>query len=225
MITKITQSQAGCSASLMFLDTDALIVSSECVQLVLNYYLGRSTGVSSALVTGLAKNPNQGTILDMKEPLVLGVISDTHHLVRPLVHELFIGVDYILHAGDVGDATVLLELETIAPVYAVLGNTDQGLQLPNELLITLKGWTIFITHCLDSRNDNLAKILAARHDPQVDLVITGHTHATHSYARNGTWFVNPGSAGPERFKTKATVMLLKLLPECEPAIRILQLPT
>jgi len=127
----------------------------------------------------------------------LGVISDTHGRLDPALHEIFAGVERIVHAGDVGAADVLIELATIAPVTAVRGNVDLYLgaeQLPEEAGFEIAGRRVLVAHVLPD--------LLRRHRPAregVDLVVTGHSHRYRESREQGVLFLNPGSAGAARF--------------------------
>jgi uncharacterized protein len=140
--------------------------------------------------------------------VIIGVISDTHNLVRPEVFNVFNGVDLIAHAGDIGDRDVLVELETLAPVKAVLGNNDWGLPVKykEQLSFRLCEKNILIQHiCKDipeesKRNNGSIK----------NIVIFGHSHQPLSQQVGDTLYFNPGSAGPKRFDLPITVGLLQL---------------
>jgi len=140
-------------------------------------------------------------------PLRIGIISDTHGLVRPEVHEAFAGVDHILHAGDLGGEDVLLELRAIAPVTAVAGNVD-GFHCGDarrNARITLGGLRFFLTHILDRPADPLDEVTQALRDEAADVVIFGHSHLPHDEKRGPLWFFNPASAGPRRFDYPVSV--------------------
>jgi putative phosphoesterase len=127
--------------------------------------------------------------------LRIGVISDTHGLLRPEALAYLRGSDHIVHAGDICDVRVLEELATIAPVTAVRGNNDWGAwadRLREEERITLGGIVIHAIHDVGQ----------LRIDPRaegVDVVVYGHSHKPQVDRRDGVLFVNPGSAGPRRF--------------------------
>jgi len=135
---------------------------------------------------------------------VLGLISDTHGLVRPGVHHALQGVELILHAGDVGGSAILDELRLIAPVKAVLGNTDPpgDPELSEEILIEIGGLRIHVSHGHEVGSPKPAS-LAARYD--ADVVVYGHTHRPLVSSYDGRLFVNPGAAGPKRFNIAPTV--------------------
>lgn len=126
----------------------------------------------------------------------VGLISDTHGLLREPVLEFLRGCDRILHAGDICDAPVLQRLAGIAPVTAVRGNNDWGPwadRIEESELVTVEGVGIFIVHDL-SHLPRHARARAAR------VVVSGHSHKPVVQERDGVLFVNPGSAGPRRFK-------------------------
>jgi uncharacterized protein len=135
---------------------------------------------------------------------VLGLISDTHGLIRPGVHNVLMGVELILHAGDVGGTATLDELRLIAPVRAVFGNTDPPGEpgLEGEIVIELGGLRIHVSHGHEVGSPTPAK-LAARYD--ADVVIYGHTHRPLVTRHDGRLFVNPGAAGPRRFDISPNV--------------------
>jgi putative phosphoesterase len=131
----------------------------------------------------------------------IGVISDTHGLLRTEAVEALRGVARILHAGDVGAVEVLEELRTIAPVTAVRGNVDRGQwasALPLSEVVEIEGISIYMLHILDELD---LKPEAAG----FGVVVYGHSHKPSSEMRNGVLYFNPGSAGPRRFKLPVTV--------------------
>ena len=126
---------------------------------------------------------------------MLAVISDTHGLVRPEVLSALYGSEAIIHAGDVGSQDVLLQLERIAPVYAVRGNVDRGAwatSLPEHSRIQWRGCEIHLTHMVDS--------VGAAELSGVDLLVCGHSHVPHAGYHLGMRYLNPGSIGPRRFR-------------------------
>jgi len=135
---------------------------------------------------------------------VLGLIADTHGLVRPGVHEALTGVELILHAGDVGGSSILEELRIIAPVKAVFGNIDAPGEsdLTEEMLIEIDGVRVHVSHGHEVGSPTPAK-LAARYD--ADVIIYGHTHRQLVTRLDGRLFVNPGAAGPKRFNLSPSV--------------------
>jgi len=131
----------------------------------------------------------------------IGVISDTHGLLRPEAVEALQGSQHIIHAGDVGDAVILRELEKIAPVTAVRGNVDHGnwaKTLPETTILEVEGVSIYVLHILDRLD---LKPEAAG----VAAVIYGHSHVPKQETKNGVLYFNPGSAGPMRFSLPISV--------------------
>jgi uncharacterized protein len=139
----------------------------------------------------------------------LGLISDTHGLLRPGVHEALSGVALILHAGDVGGAGILQELRLIAPVRAVLGNTDPAgdPELAQEILIKVEGISVHVSHGHEVGSPTPQR-LADRYD--ADVVVYGHTHRPLVTRLGGRLFVNPGAAGPKRFNLVPSVARLTI---------------
>jgi len=134
----------------------------------------------------------------------IGVISDTHGLLRPEVRNVFAGVDLILHAGDIGKAEVIEQLEAMAPVIAIRGNNDTeawARMIPETEVAEIGPVRIFILHNLKEIGFNPA-------DRQFQAVISGHSHRPGIETRDGVLFLNPGSAGPRRFKLPSTVARL-----------------
>lgn len=137
-----------------------------------------------------------------KPTLKIGIISDTHNLLRKEIFSLFENVDYILHAGDIGKPTILKSLQKIAPTIAVIGNTDVSSWFPDlqkYLIIEIKGKKIFLLHNLLELNNEFIK------KENIKIVIFGHTHKPTSYENEGILYINPGSAGPERFLLPVSV--------------------
>jgi putative phosphoesterase len=127
--------------------------------------------------------------------LRIGLISDTHGLLRPEALAYLRGSDHIVHAGDICDARVLEELAAIAPVTAVRGNNDWGTwteRLRDEERITLGGIVIHVIH-------DVGQLRIAPRAEGIDVVVYGHSHKPQVDHRDGVLFVNPGSAGPRRF--------------------------
>ncbi|HVT40595.1 MAG TPA: metallophosphoesterase family protein [Gemmatimonadaceae bacterium] len=141
--------------------------------------------------------------------MVIGLISDTHGLVRPDVHTALAGVEVILHAGDVGGQEILDELSLIAPVQAVYGNTDgQGaLGLPAALDVTLAGLRVHVSHGHELGRPR-PPALAAAYD--ADVVVYGHTHVQIVSRVGQALVVNPGAAGPRRFDLLPSVARLTI---------------
>lgn len=137
----------------------------------------------------------------------IGVISDTHGHLDPQIPRLFKGVDNILHAGDIGPNPVLIDLEHIAPVTAVLGNTDFGLTVRETETIELGGFKFLINHIVDpGRLEPMLKERIQRQEP--DVVVFGHTHRTCDEKIDGIRFFNPGYAGAKRGAQSRSVAVL-----------------
>jgi putative phosphoesterase len=144
----------------------------------------------------------------MTEPssMLIGVLSDTHGLLRPEVLTALAGVDHILHAGDVGDPTILTTLARIAPVTAIRGNIDTHgpcSALPATEAIELAGCLIYMLH---AREDLDLSPQAAG----IAAVIYGHSHQPSIEQHQGVLYLNPGSAGPRRFNLPITYALLRI---------------
>jgi len=137
---------------------------------------------------------------------VVGVISDTHGLLRPEASAVLAGSDLIVHAGDIGDPRVLAELAEIAPVHAVRGNNDRGpwaQAIDTSAAIDVDGRWLYVLHDLHELDlDPRAAGFAA--------VIAGHSHRPLIETRGGVLYVNPGSAGPRRFKLPIALARLRV---------------
>jgi hypothetical protein len=137
----------------------------------------------------------------------IGVISDTHGHLDPQVPRLFAGVEHILHAGDIGLPWVILELRQIAPVTAVEGNSDDGLDYRATELVELAGRKFLVHHIVDPRAP--AKRVSARiirDNP--DVVVFGHTHRRYCETHGNVLFFNPGYAGKARLGQERSVAIL-----------------
>ena len=133
--------------------------------------------------------------------MIVGVISDTHGLVRPQAIAALRGADRIIHAGDIGGTEVLAALEAIAPVVAVRGNNDRGPwaeALPLTQVVDATGALIYVIHDLGELD--LEPAAAG-----VRVVVAGHSHRPAQQERDGVLWFNPGSAGPRRFKLPVSV--------------------
>ena len=140
--------------------------------------------------------------------MVIGLISDTHSLMRPEALAALDGVALILHAGDVGERRVLQELEGIAPVQAVLGNTDDpALGLPGRLDLRLGGLQVHVSHGHELGAPTPSRLVSSY---RADVIVYGHTHKPCIEAHGGTLVVNPGAAGPRRFNLQPSVAILRL---------------
>jgi len=131
----------------------------------------------------------------------IGVISDTHGLLRPEAVQALQGSDHIIHAGDVGDPAILDRLAEIVPLTAVRGNVDHGnwaKKLPETNILEVEGVSIYVLHILDRMD---LKPEAAG----FSAVIYGHSHVPKQEMKNGVLYFNPGSAGPKRFSLPISV--------------------
>ena len=138
---------------------------------------------------------------------VLGLISDTHGLLRPEALRALQGSDLVIHAGDVGRPEILDRLRSIAPVVAVRGNIDRGpwaSALPATAVAESAGVRIYVLH--DIHDLDLDPAAAGFH-----VVVSGHSHQPASAERAGVLYINPGSAGPRRFRLPITVARLELV--------------
>ena len=137
----------------------------------------------------------------MPKTTTVGLISDTHGLLRPEARAALAGCELLLHAGDVGSPEVLEELAELAPLHAVRGNVDRGAwadALPEELTVEVDGLRIRVLHdasALDSAEG-------------LDVVVSGHSHQPARREERGVLWVNPGSAGPRRFRLPISVARL-----------------
>lgn len=133
---------------------------------------------------------------DTPDETVIGVVSDTHGLLRPEALKHFADVHSIIHAGDIGSPTVLEKLRNLVPVTAVRGNNDKGTwaeAIPESLLFDVRGHSIHVLH-------DLAQIDLSPSAAGISVVISGHSHKPAIEERDGVLFVNPGSLGPRRFR-------------------------
>lgn len=155
----------------------------------------------------------------------IGVISDTHGLLRPEVFDAFEQVDHILHGGDVGKPQVLIELQALAPVTAVYGNTDGSelrSALPQVARIQLEGFDVVVTHGDQLGSPTPANLHAAF--PEAEIIVFGHTHKPVLELVDRTVTVmNPGAAGPARFGVPPSVGIMELEPGIPPRARLVTL--
>ena len=136
--------------------------------------------------------------------MIVGLISDTHGLLRPQTLAHLKGSELIIHAGDVGKADILDTLRSIAPVMAVRGNVDKDsplCSLPESAVVQAGSKTIYVLH--NSGELDLDPAAAG-----FDLVVFGHSHKQELYKKAGVLYVNPGSAGPRRFRLPISIALL-----------------
>ncbi len=150
----------------------------------------------------------------------LGIISDTHGLLRPEVAPKLKGVERILHVGDVGKISILDELAKIAPVTAIRGNVDRDGacgKLPETEVMLAEGHYIYMLHDLKTLHLDPAAAKFA-------VVLHGHTHVPNFYTKKGVLYFNPGSCGPRRFELPVTVGLLTISAHGELKPEIIHLP-
>jgi putative phosphoesterase len=139
--------------------------------------------------------------MSVKHELRVGVISDTHGLLRPEARQFLIGCDYIIHGGDVGGSAILVALEALAPLVAVRGNNDReswAKRLRETELIRVGGAFVYVIHDLSQLDVDLKST-------GVRAVVSGHSHKPLIEERAGILYVNPGSCGPRRFKLPVSV--------------------
>jgi putative phosphoesterase len=139
--------------------------------------------------------------VNIERPILIGVISDTHGLLRPEAVRALRGSDHIIHAGDIGDAEILGKLRAIAPVTAVRGNVDReawARKLPETEAVEFGGVSVYLLH-------DLAQLDLKPQPAGFQVVISGHSHVAKCETCDGVLFFNPGSAGPRRFKLPVSV--------------------
>jgi uncharacterized protein len=151
----------------------------------------------------------------------IGLISDTHGLLRPGVHGALAGVELILHAGDVGGDDILDELATIAPVVAVHGNTDPpgNPRTPAAIERAISGLKFHVSHGHELGSPTPERLLSAY---PADVIIYGHTHRALVTRADGRLVVNPGAAGPARFDLKPSVAVM-VIESGEAAVEVVEL--
>ena len=150
--------------------------------------------------------------------MLIGVISDTHGLLRPEAVEALRGVEHILHAGDVGDIAILEALRKVAPVTAIRGNVDVSgpcAELPDTDVVELGGRLFYLVHAVQDLEIN--PVAAG-----VAMVVSGHSHKASVEVRDGVVFFNPGSAGPRRFSLPVTLGLVTVEDGVEASVMELQ---
>jgi uncharacterized protein len=136
----------------------------------------------------------------------IGLISDTHGLVRPEALAALAGVSQIVHAGDIGSQEVLIALRAIAPVIAVRGNNDKDAwarRIPETEVLEVEGFTLYVLHDLGELDLDPAAA-------GFSIVVSGHSHKPVITKKDDVLYVNPGSAGPRRFKLPVTVGLIEI---------------
>lgn len=149
-----------------------------------------------------------------RNPLHVALVSDTHNLVRPELLRFLEGCDAIVHAGDICDPAVLDALAAIAPLTAVRGNNDRGAwadALPVQTALEIGGVKIAVVHELPDLRGDPAR-------DGVAVVVSGHSHKPACETRDGVLYVNPGSAGPRRFKLPVTAAMLTIGNPGDPAV-------
>ena len=147
-----------------------------------------------------------GRLATKPRPHVVGVISDTHGLVRPEAIEKLRGCDLIVHCGDIGAPAVLDALRAVAPVRAVRGNNDKGawaFELPTDDVVEIGSHTLYVIH-------DLGELGLEPAAAGFTAVLSGHSHRPFIEERKGVLFVNPGSAGPRRFSLPVAIAHLTL---------------
>jgi uncharacterized protein len=154
----------------------------------------------------------------------VGLISDTHGRLRPEVFTAFAGVDTILHAGDVGPLDIITELEAIAPVHVVIGNTDV-LELRTHardvLELDLVGQRVVLLHGHQLGSPTPDRLRDAY--PDADVIVYGHTHRQRVDIVDGCAIINPGAAGPARFELRPAVAILTLVAGVAPLVEHIDL--
>jgi len=156
---------------------------------------------------------NPGLGVHRPDIVRVGLISDTHGLLRPEALAALAGVDHIVHAGDVGDPDFLIELGAIAPVTAVWGNVDGAelrARLPEIARKQIGGISVVVVHGHQFVSPKAAEV--ARSFPDAHLVVFGHSHRWESTRVGETLAVNPGSAGPPRFTLPVTLAVARIGP-------------
>jgi uncharacterized protein len=134
----------------------------------------------------------------------IGVIADTHGLLRPEVLDVFHGVDHILHAGDIGGEDVIAALREISPVTFVEGNNDDSDGF-DVVRADIAGCRVLLTHVLPRPQEPAKRVVASLRKEPADVVVFGHSHLPHDERVGGVWYFNPASAGPRRFDYPVSV--------------------
>lgn len=137
----------------------------------------------------------------------IGIISDTHGFLDPRVEAIFAGVDHILHAGDIGNPMIELELKFLAPVTLVLGNNDPDLSFQETEIVTLADKKFLLHHIVNPRALSDPMKARLRRD-RPDVVVFGHTHKKFAELVEGAFFFNPGYAGKPKFGAERSVGLI-----------------
>lgn len=151
----------------------------------------------------------------------IGIISDTHGLLRPEAERRLAGVDHIVHAGDIGRPEIVGALRRIAPVTAIRGNVDSGEwahEYPDTTLVSLAGKSVYVLHDV--------KTLHIEPRAAIDVIVSGHSHVPKIETKYSVLYINPGSAGPRRFKLPITLAILEVTPDgMRPEIHELKVTT
>jgi putative phosphoesterase len=150
-------------------------------------------------------------------PTRIGIISDTHGLLRPEAIDALAGVNYILHAGDIGDPAILDTLARIAPTTAIRGNIDTNgpcAQLPPTEAIEIAGHLFYLVHSIHDLDLDPAAA-------QIAVIVSGHSHQPSIERRGDVLYLNPGSAGPRRFRLPISLAIVEI--SAEIAVRIVEL--
>ncbi len=149
--------------------------------------------------------------------ITIGLISDTHiperaRSLAPLIHDMFKEVDVILHAGDITDEDVIIELQTIAPVEAVCGNMDccSTLNLPEFKVLEFEDVRIGLCHGAGNRHNIIDRMIHLFKPKKVDVIVFGHTHKSIITEKNGVYLINPGSASDRVFSESNSIGILKV---------------
>jgi putative phosphoesterase len=138
---------------------------------------------------------------------IIGLIADTHGLLRPEAMAALKGSDLIIHAGDVGHAAIIEQLRMVAPVTVVRGNIDKGgwaSELPETAIVEAHSALIYVLH--DIQQLDLDPVAA-----KINVIVSGHSHRPSRTERSGVLYLNPGSAGPRRFELPITIARLNLM--------------
>ncbi|MBZ9810960.1 MULTISPECIES: metallophosphoesterase family protein [unclassified Mesorhizobium] len=145
----------------------------------------------------------------------IGIIADTHGLLRPEAERRLAGVNHIIHGGDIGSPEILAALQRIAPVTAIRGNVDTAewaSTYADTALVRLAGRTFYVLHDLKMLQVSPASL-------GIDMVVSGHSHVPQLKTVEGVLYLNPGSAGPRRFKLPITLAAVDITPDgLQPAI-------
>ncbi|WP_373599947.1 metallophosphoesterase family protein [Paraclostridium bifermentans] len=136
----------------------------------------------------------------------IGIISDTHGLLREKVKENLNDCNIILHAGDIGKIEIIDKLEGIGHTFCVKGNCDKNIDFKDtkeSVVIDIKGIKFYLIHDIKTIKEDLV-------DLDIDIVIFGHSHKKDSFKKDNMWYINPGSVGPKRFNLPITMAKLEI---------------